>query len=65
MLLQNETKIEPDLRLGRRKENWALTYHTFKDIRGAEDAHHYLDGVMLLGRELEVQFAEGARKSKA
>ncbi|CAH3160916.1 unnamed protein product, partial [Porites lobata] len=34
-------------------------------IRGAEDAHHYLDGVMLLGRELEVQFAEGARKTPA
>ena len=30
-----------------------------------EDAHYYLNRVMLHGRELEVQFAEGDRKSKA
>ena len=39
--------------------------YTFEDIRDAEDAHYYLDRVVLLGRELEVQFAEGDRKSKA
>ena len=27
------------------KESQALTYHTFEDIRGAEDANHYLNGV--------------------
>ena len=27
------------------KERQALTYHTFEDIRGAEDANHYLNGV--------------------
>ncbi|KAJ7392358.1 Serine/arginine-rich splicing factor 12 [Desmophyllum pertusum] len=32
-------------------------------IRDAEDAHYYLDRVVLLGRELEVQFAEGDRKT--
>lgn len=47
------------------KESQALTYETFEDIRDAEDAHYYLDRVVLLGRELEVQFAEGDRKSKA
>ena len=46
------------------KESQALTYETFEDIRDAEDAHYYLDRVVLLGRELEVQFAEGDRKSK-
>lgn len=47
------------------KESQALTFQTFEDIRDAEDAHYYLDRVVLLGRELEVQFAEGDRKSKA
>ncbi|KXJ25325.1 Serine/arginine-rich splicing factor 12 [Exaiptasia diaphana] len=42
----------------------ALTRTTFEDIRDAEDALYYLDRVMLLGRELEVQFAEGDRKTK-
>ena len=46
-------------------ESQALTYHKFEDIRDAEDAHYYLNRVMLHGRELEVQFAEGDRKSKA
>lgn len=45
-------------------ESRPLTYVTFEDIRDAEDAHYYLDRVMLHGRELEVQFAEGDRKSK-
>lgn len=37
----------------------------FEDIRDAEDAHHYLDGTRLHGRELEIQYAEGDRKSEA
>ena len=48
-----------------KRGNQALTNDTFEDIRDAEDAHYYLDRVVLLGRELEVQFAEGDRKSKA
>ena len=36
----------------------------FEDIRDAEDALYYEDRVRVLGRELEVQFAEGDRKSK-
>lgn len=41
-----------------------LTSGTFEDIRDAEDALYFLDRAILLGRELEVQFAEGDRKSK-
>ena len=37
---------------------------TFEDIRDAEDALHYLDGTRLDGRELEIQYAEGDRKSE-
>ena len=37
---------------------------TFEDIRDAEDALHYLDGTRLHGRELEIQYAEGDRKSE-
>ena len=47
------------------KESQALTYHTFEDIRGAEDANHYLNGVTFHRKEIQVQFAEGQRKSKA
>ena len=47
------------------KESQALTYHTFEDIRGAEDANHYLKGVTFHRKEIQVQFAEGQRKSKA
>ena len=47
------------------KESQALTYHTFEDIRGAEDANHYLKGVTFHRKEIRVQFAEGQRKSKA
>lgn len=36
----------------------------FEDVRDAEDALHYLDGTRLHGRELEIQYAEGDRKSK-
>ena len=40
-----------------------LTPSTFEDVRDAEDALHYLDGTRLHGRELEIQYAEGDRKS--
>ena len=33
-------------------------------MRDAEDALHNLDGIRVRGRELEVQYAEGDRKSK-
>ena len=36
----------------------------FEDIRDAEDALYYEDRVRVLGRELEIQYAEGDRKSK-
>lgn len=36
----------------------------FEDVRDAEDALHYLDGTRLHGRELEIQYAEGDRKSE-
>ena len=35
----------------------------FEDLRDAEDALYHLDGVRVHGRELEVQYAEGDRKS--
>ena len=41
-----------------------LTLSTFEDVRDAEDALHYLDGTRLHGRELEIQYAEGDRKSE-
>ena len=47
------------------KESQALTYRTFEDIRGAEDANHYLKGVTFHRKEIQVQFAEEQRKSKA
>lgn len=37
----------------------------FEDIRDAEDALHYLDGTSVHGRELEIQYAEGDRKSES
>ncbi|XP_046850273.1 serine/arginine-rich splicing factor 10-like [Xenia sp. Carnegie-2017] len=40
-----------------------FAYVQFEDIRDAEDALYYLDRVLVLGRELEVQFAEGDRKT--
>lgn len=38
---------------------------TYEDERDAEDALHYLDRYKFLGRELEVEFARGDRKSKS
>ncbi len=38
---------------------------TFDDVRDAEDALRDLDGTRLLGRELEIQFADGNRKSES
>merc|ERR1711973_986239 len=45
------------------REPRGFSYVQFEDIRDAEDALYYLDRTMLLGRELEVQFAEGDRKT--
>ncbi|XP_020629173.1 serine/arginine-rich splicing factor 10-like [Orbicella faveolata] len=45
------------------RESRGFAYVQFEDIRDAEDAHYYLDRVVLHGRELEVQFAEGDRKT--
>ncbi len=37
---------------------------TYEDPRDAEEALHRLDRQRLFGRELEVEFAKGTRKSK-
>lgn len=37
---------------------------TYEDERDAEDALHYLDRSKFMGRELEIEFARGDRKSK-
>jgi hypothetical protein len=37
---------------------------TFEDIRDAEDALHSLDRKWVCGRQIEIQFAQGDRKSK-
>lgn len=39
-------------------------YGRFEDVRDAQDALHYLNGTVLHGRELEIQYAEGDRKSE-
>ena len=38
---------------------------TYEDVRDAEDAMHYEEGCRLHGRCLEIQYAEGDRKSKS
>ncbi|XP_031571196.1 serine/arginine-rich splicing factor 12-like isoform X2 [Actinia tenebrosa] len=45
------------------REPRGFSYVQFEDIRDAEDALYFLDRAILLGRELEVQFAEGDRKT--
>ena len=43
---------------------FSLTFDlTFDDLRAAEEAVHNLDRARLFGRELEVEFAQGDRKS--
>ena len=37
----------------------------FEDVRDAEDALHNLDRKWVCGRQIEIQFAQGDRKSKA
>lgn len=37
---------------------------TFEDVRDAEDALHNLDHKWVCGRQIEIQFAQGDRKSK-
>lgn len=45
------------------QEPRGFAYVQFEDIRDAEDAQYYVNGSRLRGRELEVQFAEGDRKT--
>lgn len=40
-----------------------LTSSTFEDVRDAEDALHNLDRKWICGRQIEIQFAQGDRKS--
>ena len=42
-----------------------LSVYTYEDERDAEDALHYLDRYKFMGRELEIEFARGDRKSKS
>ena len=42
-----------------------LTNRTFEDPRDAEDAMYNLDRTRFYGRELEIEFARGDRKSKS
>ena len=42
----------------------SLTYSTFEDPRDAEDAMYNLDRTRFYGRELEIEFARGDRKSE-
>ncbi|CAM2104763.1 unnamed protein product [Caretta caretta] len=37
--------------------------HTFEDVRDAEDALHNLDRKWICGRQIEIQFAQGDRKT--
>lgn len=37
---------------------------TFEDVRDAEDALHNLDRKWVCGRQIEIQFAQGDRKSR-
>ncbi|NP_001386154.1 serine/arginine-rich splicing factor 10 isoform 5 [Rattus norvegicus] len=40
-----------------------LTFSTFEDVRDAEDALHNLDRKWICGRQIEIQFAQGDRKT--
>jgi FUS-interacting serine-arginine-rich protein 1 len=40
-----------------------FAYVQFDDVRAAEESVHHLDRVRLFGRELEVEFAQGDRKT--
>ncbi|KAM6371055.1 serine/arginine-rich splicing factor 10 isoform 5-T5 [Pluvialis apricaria] len=40
-----------------------LTLTTFEDVRDAEDALHNLDRKWICGRQIEIQFAQGDRKT--
>uniref|UniRef100_A0ACB8FRM8 Uncharacterized protein n=1 Tax=Sphaerodactylus townsendi TaxID=933632 RepID=A0ACB8FRM8_9SAUR len=40
-----------------------LTSSTFEDVRDAEDALHNLDRKWICGRQIEIQFAQGDRKT--
>ncbi|KAM3872654.1 uncharacterized protein srsf10a [Diretmus argenteus] len=40
-----------------------FSYSTFEDVRDAEDALHNLDRKWVCGRQIEIQFAQGDRKT--
>ncbi|KAF6345715.1 serine and arginine rich splicing factor 10 [Rhinolophus ferrumequinum] len=40
-----------------------LLMFTFEDVRDAEDALHNLDRKWICGRQIEIQFAQGDRKT--
>lgn len=45
------------------QEPRGFAYVEFEDVRDAEDAQYYVNGTRYRGRELEVQFAQGDRKT--
>ncbi|KAI4544701.1 hypothetical protein R6Z07F_003480 [Ovis aries] len=42
---------------------WLISEGTFEDVRDAEDALHNLDRKWICGRQIEIQFAQGDRKT--
>uniref|UniRef100_A0A3Q3CP04 Serine/arginine-rich splicing factor 10 n=2 Tax=Haplochromini TaxID=319058 RepID=A0A3Q3CP04_HAPBU len=42
---------------------YPLFFHMFEDVRDAEDALHNLDRKWVCGRQIEIQFAQGDRKT--
>uniref|UniRef100_H0XD46 Serine/arginine-rich splicing factor 10 n=1 Tax=Otolemur garnettii TaxID=30611 RepID=H0XD46_OTOGA len=47
----------------RRPRGFAYVQYTFEDVRDAEDALHNLDRKWICGRQIEIQFAQGDRKT--
>ncbi|KAM6968088.1 uncharacterized protein FYW47_006785 [Aplochiton taeniatus] len=43
--------------------SWVFSTSTFEDVRDAEDALHNLDRKWVCGRQIEIQFAQGDRKT--
>ncbi|CAF94406.1 unnamed protein product [Tetraodon nigroviridis] len=49
----------------RQPRGFAYIQYIFEDVRDAEDALHSLDRKWVCGRQIEIQFAQGDRKSKS